>query len=433
MSDGVRCQDCAGTGRVRRWPDTLDPDAPMVRCPMCFGTGTITEADANPKSRDAEIRRHQARKANRDATEDQAATVSSLERWLNAKAKAKPEAKATPPEASHSYHPRECSCTACNSKRRARTERTAKSRDTNDALRAGNTGRGQPPPVRGAVPTRGRRWRGRRSLRLRLALGVVVVVAVLGTIVASTVSVDDIGTDLVADIGEWYQDVKTHDQLPPPMAAIPVPTATPRPTPTVVAPTLRPTAQYVPTIRPTLTPVHRYVGGSPLDSEAIEAWIVVFTNQMRMFARLPDFIHDPAISDIAREHSENMVDADIFSHDISGEGPTDRALNAGYDCKAWNAAGTSYTFGLSENIAQRPKVLQWRGNGRGWRPITHDADSKAMARGLVQQWMDSPGHRRNILGADSRRIGVGVSIEESAEYGYRNETVWATQNFSSCR
>ena len=203
----------------------------------------------------------------------------------------------------------------------------------------------------------------------------------------------------------------------------PAPTSTRRPYPTV-----RPKR----TLRP--TPVLRFVAGTPLDAEEVEGWIVEFTSQERTKAGLPPFVHDPDISDIARAHSVNMVDTGKFSHDISGKDPTDRALDAGYDCKAWNAAGTSYTFGLAENIAQRPRVLQWQGgNGYRWRPVIFDADSREMAHGLVQQWMNSPGHRRNVLDADSRRIGVGVSIEESAKYGYRSETVWATQNFSGCK
>ena len=68
-----------------------------------------------------------------------------------------------------------------------------------------------------------------------------------------------------------------------------------------------------------------------------------------------------------------------------------------------------------------------------WRPDEFEANSRAMAYGLVRGWMESPGHRANILDEDARRIGVGVAIVESPEYGWTHETVFATQNFSACR
>ena len=47
--------------------------------------------------------------------------------------------------------------------------------------------------------------------------------------------------------------------------------------------------------------------------------------------------------------------------------------------------------------------------------------------------MNSPGHRANILDPDSRRIGVGVAVDLSDEHGWASETLYATQNFSSCK
>jgi len=44
-----------------------------------------------------------------------------------------------------------------------------------------------------------------------------------------------------------------------------------------------------------------------------------------------------------------MISSGIFAHDIHGKGPTGRALEAGYNCRAYNEDG-SYSYGLSENI-----------------------------------------------------------------------------------
>ena len=47
--------------------------------------------------------------------------------------------------------------------------------------------------------------------------------------------------------------------------------------------------------------------------------------------------------------------------------------------------------------------------------------------------MNSRGHRENILDSAARRIGAGVAILDMLEYGYVDELVYATQNFSACK
>ena len=177
---------------------------------------------------------------------------------------------------------------------------------------------------------------------------------------------------------------------------------------------------------------HKYPGGSPLNRREVEKWVVEFTNEKRTNSGLQPLRDDDAISDIARAHSEDMARLGLLSHDIGGNDPTERAMAAGYNCRA-HIGGGWYSFGLSENIYEYPRVIQWRGLGRSYRPTDYIRDAEAMARELVAGWMNSPGHRDNILDKDSRRIGVGIAIRETPEYGYSHETVYATQNFSACR
>ncbi len=176
----------------------------------------------------------------------------------------------------------------------------------------------------------------------------------------------------------------------------------------------------------------KYAGGSPLNRREIEKLVIEFTNEWRVSAGLQPLRHDAAISDIARSHSEDMARLGLMSHDIGGRDPTDRAMTAGYNCRAYRGDG-SYSYGLSENVAEHPRVTQWVGRGRSYRPVDYDRDAEEAARGLVQGWMSSPGHRKNILDRDSRRIGVGIAIRETTEYGFVSETVYATQNFSACK
>ena len=123
-----------------------------------------------------------------------------------------------------------------------------------------------------------------------------------------------------------------------------------------------------------------------------------------------------------------------LTHRIDGKDANDRARLTGYDCRAYLDDGT-ITSGLAENIAKRHRVSRWVGRPGYWRPKEYEKDAKAMARGLVNQWMDSPGHRRNILEERYQRIGVGVAVSEGIKAGYVpyvDEIVYATQNFSSC-
>lgn len=51
-------------------------------------------------------------------------------------------------------------------------------------------------------------------------------------------------------------------------------------------------------------------------------------------------------------------------------------------------------------------------------------DPKEFAKSLFDQWMNSPGHRANIMNGSSNAIGFGVAIDSQGGY-------YATQNFAS--
>ena len=219
-------------------------------------------------------------------------------------------------------------------------------------------------------------------------------------------------------------------------------TSTPAPTLTITPiPSPTPTITPTPTPRPTSTPTPTQTTPPwqmPLDVELIEHWIIVFTNEERERHGRRPLEHSPAISDIARAHSENMVAQGIFAHRLDGKNPTGRSQSAGYECRYYFPDGRyTYTSGLAENIAKNYRVKGWsgvsRGYGRTWVPRSYELNETETARNLVDQWMGSSGHRANILDARFHRIGVGVAMEWDTEYGGRAELFWATQNFSLCR
>ena len=111
-----------------------------------------------------------------------------------------------------------------------------------------------------------------------------------------------------------------------------------------------------------------------------EAELVVLTNRSRANAGLKALKVDATLSSVARWRSQDMIERDYFSHTIPGYGKVFDKLSAVGFC--YKLAG--------ENI--------------GWN--TNPDDS---ATAVIQQmFMDSAGHRANILGSAWDVIGIGA-------------------------
>ena len=111
---------------------------------------------------------------------------------------------------------------------------------------------------------------------------------------------------------------------------------------------------------------------------------------------------------------------------LDGKNPTARARAAGYNC------------GLGENVIKHSRIQVWSVKRQAGivvsrRPSVYDADSKAVARALVDHWMSGQDTRATLLRDRYRRIGVGVTIDVSVKQGWFLEKVYAVQDFSSCR
>lgn len=251
----------------------------------------------------------------------------------------------------------------------------------------------------------------------------------------------------------YYTGDSTEEPAAPVVAATPSAAAASTPLPDPAATAIAGLLDPPPTAKaraatgtPTPTPGsdRRYVGGRLLDPLEVERWIFAFTNQARQEHGLPALRSDSAVDLIARKHSENMVATDVFSHDLNGNDPTDRARIAGYGCtldagEGWtweNGERFMFWSGLAENIAIEYRVTRWTCGGSAdssCRAKNYHENEQEVARGLVDGWMSSPGHRENILDRESHRLGVGVAVKIAKNYGQDDEEFWATQNFSDCR
>lgn len=115
------------------------------------------------------------------------------------------------------------------------------------------------------------------------------------------------------------------------------------------------------------------------------------TNEERTAAGLPPFVWDDSLAQVAYAHSKDMGVRGFFDHtNPDGLSPFDRIKNA----------GISYSR-AAENIAA----------------------GQTSPEAVVRSWMNSSGHRANILNPNLTTLGVGY-YEGSGSYG----TYW-TQCF----
>jgi uncharacterized protein YkwD len=113
------------------------------------------------------------------------------------------------------------------------------------------------------------------------------------------------------------------------------------------------------------------------DPVAYENEVVALTNKQRTAKGCPALRIDARLVTAARAHSDDMVGAKFFSHTgSSGSSFVGREVQAGYPKRGASA----------ENIA-------W-----GYRT----------PKDVVTGWMNSPGHRANILNCSSIAVGVGL-------------------------
>ena len=111
-----------------------------------------------------------------------------------------------------------------------------------------------------------------------------------------------------------------------------------------------------------------------------------FVNQERIANGLPALIPHADLANVARAHSRDMAWRNYFAHvNPDGDGPFDRLAAAGI---TYRAAGENLAFNNHPNPA----------------------------RVAVNGWMNSPGHRENILFEAFTHAGMGVAYDGNGGY-----------------
>jgi uncharacterized protein YkwD len=116
-----------------------------------------------------------------------------------------------------------------------------------------------------------------------------------------------------------------------------------------------------------------------------------------------------------------MAQLDYFDHDnLRGQAPSDRAGQAGYRCR--KDYGSYYTEGIAENIFQTWLFSSYTTSLNGLVVSRNYITMEEIASQVVNGWMNSPGHRENILNARYDREGIGIAVSSDGK-------VYVTQNF----
>ena len=198
----------------------------------------------------------------------------------------------------------------------------------------------------------------------------------------------------------------TPTPTPPPTPTLtPHPTHTPRPTYTP-RPAPTPTLAW-PTPDPTPTPITRnthLVSHSAGKHQDLKQLMLRLTNQHRIAAGVPAVTmgRNPA----AQLHVEAELDGCYTSHwDHWGLKPNHRyTLTGGTGADGENGSGLSYCITQADNYSPIQSMEQ-------------------RVEKVVASWMDSPGHRRNLLNPAHTELNIGIAYD-------RYNTVMA-QHFAS--
>lgn len=119
-------------------------------------------------------------------------------------------------------------------------------------------------------------------------------------------------------------------------------------------------------------------------ARSLEAEVVRLVNQERTRAGVPPLTHNWELSRVARIKSQDFIDNNYFAHNSPIYGSPSKMINS---------------FGIRHTAS---------GENIAWGQRTPAA--------VMQSWMNSAGHRANILSRDFNQIGAGVARDARGNF-----------------
>ena len=186
-----------------------------------------------------------------------------------------------------------------------------------------------------------------------------------------------------------------------------------------------------------LANIQRSITTASVDADLLDAAIFWFTNIERKKYNLKPFQFHSKLRQIAILHSKQMNRYNFFSH----ENPFDTRYKT-LDDRIYSVKDNNFQGFMSwgENIADVPVIKAnetftvenrngiqrlFSMNGKEIFPYSY----YEYAKEVVDGWMNSPGHRENIVNSDFEYLGCGCEKYERAGSGYSTLYFLLTQNF----
>ncbi len=143
----------------------------------------------------------------------------------------------------------------------------------------------------------------------------------------------------------------------------------------------------------------RKCGGGTVSLNAAEYKTFQLHNQVRKDNGVSQLCVHPKLTKAARAHSQDMLNRNYFSHTTQGSG---------------------------ENAGQRTSAT-----GYNWRTYGENIGYNSTPQAMHEAWMNSSGHRTNILNDGFREVGIGAVYGQFTSSGRTFNTTMYTVDFGT--
>ncbi|NJM16170.1 MAG: CAP domain-containing protein [Bacteroidales bacterium] len=171
-----------------------------------------------------------------------------------------------------------------------------------------------------------------------------------------------------------------------------------------------------------------------IDCALANAAVFFVTNEVRAKKKFSKLYFAKPLEVAAWNHSKSMFEEGFFSHynekDSTHHSPNERGALAGI-ANPYLAENIAESFAIDYKANTSVYVLKGRQgqfsyeeNGEPIEPHTY----LSLAEALVDGWMQSPPHKKNLLSKDNIALGCGLYFFRDTKF-YSMPKVLATQNF----
>ncbi len=182
-------------------------------------------------------------------------------------------------------------------------------------------------------------------------------------------------------------------------------------------------------------PFNARIDMEDIDYPLLHAAIFYETNRVRQNYNLPEFHYSRRLELVAIDHSRDMVEFNFFSHTspVKGKETMAKRLQRVGIRNCYMGENLAYTSGIANEHGRSLFTPEQNG---GYFSYEYKGDPipnhtyVSLAQSVVQQWMNSPGHRANILNSNYTFLGVGGKHYLDPAFHYIDKFVVA-QCFSS--